>query len=160
MAYCTGKKKRWKYTPSTPFLPLYEKANNSLFFLKTCNTVTEAKCFRQPVHRATPCCSIPKCRRARMGYWPLTCCSRLRMTATAWWRISSFVCGFSLFRWSWHIRPSSLNASLMSRTRKRSLALFAILLSFSLSIFCSGFKSSSSLVLLQESINKSISKYH
>ena len=82
-------------------------------------------------------------------YLPLTCCSRLRMTATAWWRIRSFVWGFSLFKWSWHIRPSSLNASLISRTRKRSLALLAIRLSFSLSIFCSGFKSSSSLVLLE-----------
>lgn len=85
-------------------------------------------------------------------YLPLTCCSRLRMTATAWWRIRSFVWGFSLFKWSWHIRPSSLNASLISRTRKRSLALLAIRLSFSLSIFCSGFKSSSSLVLLENKV--------
>lgn len=82
---------------------------------------------------------------------PLTCCSRLRMTATAWWRMRSFVWGFSLFKWSWHIRPSSLNASLISRTRRRSLALLAIRLSFSLSIFCSGFRSSSSLVLLENS---------
>lgn len=79
--------------------------------------------------------------------WPLTCCSRLSMTATAWWRISSFVCGFSLFRCSWHMRPSSLKASLMSRTLKRSRALLAILLSRSRSAFCSGLRSSSSVIL-------------
>lgn len=81
--------------------------------------------------------------------WPLTCCSRLRMTVTAWWRMSSLVWGFSLFKCSWHMRPSSLNASLMSRTRSLSRALLAILLSRSRSAFCSGFRSSSSLTLLQ-----------
>lgn len=79
--------------------------------------------------------------------WPRTCCSRLRMTATAWCRISNLVWGLSLFRCSWTILPSSLNASLMSRTRRRSRALLAILRSLSLSIFCSGDRSSSSLLL-------------
>lgn len=81
------------------------------------------------------------------GHGPLTCCSKLSMTATAWWRMSSFVWGFSLFRCSWHMRPSSLNASLMSRTLRRSRALLAILLSRSRSAFCSGFRSSSSVML-------------
>lgn len=45
------------------------------------------------------------------------------------------------------MRPSSLKASLMSRTRRRSRALLAILRSFSRSAFCSGVRSSSSLLL-------------
>lgn len=80
-------------------------------------------------------------------HWPRTCCSRLRMTATAWWRIRSLVWGLSLLRWSCTMRPSSLKASLMSRTRRRSRALLAILRSFSRSAFCSGVRSSSSLLL-------------
>lgn len=80
-------------------------------------------------------------------HWPLTCCSRLRITATAWCSTSSLVCGFSLFRCSWHMWPSSLKASLMSRTRRRSRALLAILLSRSRSAFCSGLRSSSSWIL-------------
>lgn len=79
--------------------------------------------------------------------WPLTCCSRLRITATAWCSTSSLVCGFSLFRCSWHMWPSSLKASLMSRTRRRSRALLAILRSRSRSAFCSGLRSSSSWIL-------------
>lgn len=79
---------------------------------------------------------------------PLTCCSRLRMTATAWCSMSSLVWGLSLFRWSCTMRPSSLKASLMSRTRSRSRALLAILRSRSRSIFCSGVRSSSSLLLV------------
>ncbi|TNN78915.1 hypothetical protein EYF80_010841 [Liparis tanakae] len=50
-------------------------------------------------------------------------------------------------RCSCTILPSSLNASLMSRTRRRSRALFAIRRSRSRSIFCSGDRSSSSLLL-------------
>lgn len=80
-------------------------------------------------------------------HWPLTCCSRLRITATAWCSTSSLVWGFSLFRCSWHMWPSSLKASLMSRTRRRSRALLAILLSRSRSAFCSGLRSSSSWML-------------
>lgn len=87
------------------------------------------------------------CCNAVLYNQPRTCCSRLRMTATAWCRISNFVWGLSLFRCSWTILPSSLNASLMSRTRRRSRALLAILRSLSLSIFCSGVRSSSSLLL-------------
>lgn len=86
------------------------------------------------------------CKEAGL-HWPRTCCSRLRMTATAWWRIRSLVWGLSLFRWSCTMRPSSLKASLMSRTRRRSRALLAILRSFSRSAFCSGVRSSSSLLL-------------
>lgn len=82
-----------------------------------------------------------------LWHWPRTCCSRLRMTATAWCRISNLVWGLSLFRCIWHILPSSLNASLMSRTRRRSRALLAIRRSRSRSIFCSGDRSSSSLLL-------------
>ncbi|TNN87493.1 hypothetical protein EYF80_002210 [Liparis tanakae] len=47
-------------------------------------------------------------------------------------------------RCSWHMRPSSLKASLMSRTLRRSRELLDILLSRSRSAFCSGFRSSSS----------------
>ena len=39
------------------------------------------------------------------------------MTATAWCSIISLVCAFSHCRYSWHISPSSLKASLISRTR-------------------------------------------
>lgn len=64
-----------------------------------------------------------KCLPTRSGtvhvsaetYLPLTCCSRLRMTATAWMKNKEFCLGFFTFKWSWHIRPSSLNASLISR---------------------------------------------
>lgn len=87
---------------------------------------------------------------AAAAHWPLTCCSRLRITATAWCSTSSLVCGFSLFRCSWHMWPSSLKASLISRTRRRSRALLAILLSRSRSAFCSGLKSSSSWILQQK----------
>lgn len=90
-----------------------------------------------------PWAAVPKLGR----HSPLTCCSKLRMTATAWCKIRSFVWGLSLFRWSCTIRPNSLNASLMSRTRRRSRALLAIRLSFSRSAFCSGVRSSSSLLL-------------
>lgn len=48
------------------------------------------------------------------------------------------------------MRPSSLKASLMSRTLRRSRALLAILLSRSRSAFCSGFRSSSSVRLWKE----------
>ncbi len=82
--------------------------------------------------------------------WPRTCCSRLRMTATAWCRMSSLVWGLSLFRCSCTMRPSSLKASLMSRTRRRSRALLAMRRSFSRSSFCSGVRSSSSLLLWAE----------
>lgn len=90
---------------------------------------------------------VTSARRPTGLHWPRTCCSRLRMTATAWWRIRSLVWGLSLLRWSCTMRPSSLNASLMSRTRRRSRALLAILRSFSRSAFCSGVRSSSSLLL-------------
>lgn len=48
---------------------------------------------------------------------PLTCCSRVMITSTAMFRMPSFVCGLSDFRWVLHIRPSSFRASLMSRIR-------------------------------------------
>ncbi len=76
--------------------------------------------------------------------WPLTCCSKLRMTLTAWCRMRSLVWGLSWLRCSWHILPSSLNASLMSRTLRRSRALLATRRSLSRSIFTSGGRSSSS----------------
>lgn len=75
---------------------------------------------------------------------PLTCCSKLRMTLTAWCRMTSLVWGLSWLRCSWHILPSSLNASLMSRTLRRSRALLATRRSFSRSILTSGGRSSSS----------------
>lgn len=82
------------------------------------------------------------------GMWcadqPLTCCSKLRMTLTAWCRMTSLVWGLSWLRCSWHILPSSLNASLMSRTLRRSRALLATRRSFSRSILTSGGRSSSS----------------
>lgn len=79
-----------------------------------------------------------------LGDPPLTCCSKLRMTLTAWCRMTSLVWGLSWLRCSWHILPSSLNASLMSRTLRRSRALLATRRSFSRSIFTSGGRSSSS----------------
>lgn len=48
---------------------------------------------------------------------PLTCCSKFMMTSTAMLRMPSFVWGLSVFRCVMHIRPSSFNASLMSRIR-------------------------------------------
>lgn len=66
------------------------------------------------------------------------------MTLTAWCRMRSLVWGLSWLRCSWHILPSSLNASLMSRTLRRSRALLATRRSLSRSIFTSGGRSSSS----------------
>lgn len=77
-------------------------------------------------------------------HWPRTCCSRLRITLTACCSMINLVCGFSLLRWSWHMRPSSLKASLMSRTRSRSRVLFANLRTFSRSALISTGRSSSS----------------
>lgn len=77
-------------------------------------------------------------------HWPRTCCSRLRITFTACCSMINLVCGFSLLRWSWHMRPSSLKASLMSRTRSRSRVLFANLRNFSRSALISTGRSSSS----------------
>lgn len=74
----------------------------------------------------------------------LTCCSRLIMTSTAMFRMLSLVCGLSDFKWLMQILPSSFKASLISRIRILSLALFADLLSFSLTTFVSGSTSSSS----------------
>lgn len=54
-------------------------------------------------------------------YLPLTWCSKVLMTSTAWWRMFNLVWAFSAFKWIIHIRPSSLKASLMSRTRILSL---------------------------------------
>jgi len=105
-------------------------------------TLTTMSVEQQPARRYLFVCFFPTTLN-----WPRTCCSRLRMTATAWCRISNLVWGLSLFRCSCTILPSSLNASLMSRTRRRSRALFAIRRSRSLSIFCSGDRSSSSLLL-------------
>lgn len=48
---------------------------------------------------------------------PLTRCSSCVMTSTAWWSTVNLGCALSLLRWSWHMRPSSLNASFMSLTR-------------------------------------------
>jgi len=47
---------------------------------------------------------------------PRTCCSRLVITFTACCRIVNLVCSFSLPRCIEHMRPSSWNASLISRT--------------------------------------------
>lgn len=77
-------------------------------------------------------------------HWPRTCCSRLSIMLTACCSMINLVCGFSVLRWSWHMRPSSLKASLMSRTRSRSRALFANLRSFSRSALISTGRSSSS----------------
>lgn len=73
----------------------------------------------------------------------LTCCSKLVITSTAWWRIFSLVWALSVFRCIIHILPSSLKASLMSLTRILSRALLACRLSFSLSALISGGSSSS-----------------
>lgn len=87
--------------------------------------------------------------------WPRTCCSKLRMTLTAWCRMRSLVWGLSWLRCSWHILPSSLNASLMSRTLRRSRALLATRRSRSRSNLTSGgTSSSSSSGLLQEGGDK------
>ena len=51
------------------------------------------------------------------GCLPRTCCSKLVIKVTACCKINSFVCCLSLERCSEHIRPSSLKASFMSRTR-------------------------------------------
>lgn len=74
---------------------------------------------------------------------PRTCCSRPRMTCTACCRMTSFVWALSLCRWTWHILPSSLKASLISRTRILSLALLARRRSRSLCSFSSAVRFSS-----------------
>ncbi|VDP45240.1 unnamed protein product [Schistosoma margrebowiei] len=51
------------------------------------------------------------------NYLPRTCCSKLVINETACCKIVSLVCGRSLFKCIMHMRPSSLNASLISRTR-------------------------------------------
>jgi len=76
---------------------------------------------------------------------PLTSCSSCSMTWTAWWRMVSLVWGLSWFMWIWTMWPSSLKASLMSRTLRRSRALLAILRSFSRFSRSSAGRSSSSL---------------
>src|SRR6218665_1238903 len=48
---------------------------------------------------------------------PRTCCSSDVMSVTASWRLPSLVWGLSGDTWSVTIRPSSLNAPFMSRTR-------------------------------------------
>lgn len=97
--------------------------------------------------------------RGRRGAWPgglpRTCRSRPRMTCTACCRMSSLVCALSDLRCSWHMRPSSRKASLMSRTRTRSRALLAMRLSRSLRSFSS--RDSTSSVLLGHSTGASIS---
>lgn len=74
---------------------------------------------------------------------PRTCFSRPSMTCTACCRMTSLVCALSLCRWTWHILPSSLKASLMSRTRTLSLALLASRRSRSLCSFSSAVRFSS-----------------
>lgn len=74
---------------------------------------------------------------------PRTCFSRPSMTWTACWRMISLVWALSLCRWTWHILPSSLKASLMSRTRTLSLALLARRRSRSLCSFSSAVRFSS-----------------
>lgn len=74
---------------------------------------------------------------------PRTCFSRPSMTWTACCRMTSLVWALSLCRWTWHILPSSLKASLMSRTRIRSLALLASRRSRSLCSFSSAVRFSS-----------------
>ena len=77
----------------------------------------------------------------------LTWVSRLLITSTAMLRMPSFVCGLSpLFGFSiMHTRPSSFNASLISRMRIRSRALLENRRSFSLTYLTSGSRLSSSL---------------
>lgn len=74
---------------------------------------------------------------------PRTCFSRPSMTWTACCRMTSLVWALSLCRWTWHILPSSLKASLMSRTRILSLALLASRRSRSLCSFSSAVRFSS-----------------
>lgn len=74
---------------------------------------------------------------------PRTCFSRPSMTWTACCRMISLVWALSLCRWTWHILPSSLKASLMSRTRTLSLALLASRRSRSLCSFSSAVRFSS-----------------
>lgn len=74
---------------------------------------------------------------------PRTCFSRPRMTWTACCRMTSLVWALSLCRWTWHILPSSLKASLISRTRTLSLALLARRRSRSLCSFSSAVRFSS-----------------
>lgn len=74
---------------------------------------------------------------------PRTCFSRLSMTCTACCRMISLVWALSLCRWTWHILPSSLKASFMSRTRTLSLALLARRRSRSLCSFSSAVRFSS-----------------
>lgn len=81
------------------------------------------------------------------GALPRTCLSRLRMTCTACCRMISLVCALSLFRCSWHMRPSSRKASLMSRTRTLSRALLARRRSRSRCSFSSTVKHSSDTLL-------------
>lgn len=68
-------------------------------------------------------------------FWSmLSPCNRIsscEMIWTACWRITNFVWGLSVFRCDWQMRPRSLNASLMSFTRRRSRALFARRLKYS-----------------------------
>ena len=85
---------------------------------------------------------------------PLTWCSKVVMTETAECSMVSLVWALSCLRCNWHILPSSLNASLMSRTRMRSLALLAWRRSFSFTTFCSGESPSSSDSLLQTNGNR------
>lgn len=74
---------------------------------------------------------------------PRTCFSRPSMTWTACCRMISLVWALSVCRWAWHILPSSLKASLMSRTRTLSLALLARRRSRSLCSFSSAVRFSS-----------------
>lgn len=140
--YLTVAKRTTGRSPSlspNPELQVSVLSLHILFIFTLCFTwQRENHCIREEACTAQPAAAMR---------WPLTCCSRLRITATAWCRTSSLVCGFSLFRCSWHMWPSSLKASLMSRTRRRSRALLAILLSRSRSAFCSGLRSSSSWIL-------------
>lgn len=52
-----------------------------------------------------------------MAGLPLTCCSRVVITSTAMCKMLSLVCALSFLQWIIHIRPNSLNASFISRTR-------------------------------------------
>ena len=127
-----------------------------LLHLLTCPRPREGHAGRgsteQDERRGAPAAQVPGGRRAgrgRPGRLPRTCCSRPRMTCTACCRMSSLVCALSDLRCSWHMRPSSRKASLMSRTRTRSRALLAMRLSRSLRSFSS--RDSTSSVLLGHS---------
>ena len=63
--------------------------------------------------------------RFEINNLPLNSSSIVIITWTACCRIVNFVCGLSDFVCIWHMRPSSLKASLISRTRNRSRALLA-----------------------------------